>query len=307
MRYYISIDGGGTKTEGIIVNAEGEVLQRVVLGSSNPNDIGIESAIHCIKNIVEMLIPTDAKSVFVAVGGSGMKSSGIKERLECELLRLTAVEEAQVFSDIDFAYSSAIDGDGCILIIGTGCVGYMKKKNQPYIIGGGGYLIDDLLSGFDLGKAVLNAVLSEYDGRGEKTLLSEMVLKKTRKDIWSTIREVYIKGKSFVAEFSPFVFEGIEQGDAVSIGILQKSVKNLESLLVAMYNQNNEPLLNVTIFGGLTKCFDVISTYFSAEIKQKIAFLKPKDSIIFGGITCFIQVDEAFKKKFKESYQEKLI
>ncbi len=66
MVYYLSIDGGGTKTEGVAVNNQGKIIKRLKVGSSNPNDIGTENAVNVIASLVEELIPTDATSVKIA-------------------------------------------------------------------------------------------------------------------------------------------------------------------------------------------------------------------------------------------------
>ena len=39
MKYYLAVDGGGTKTEFVWVNERGMVVLKELKGTSNPNDI----------------------------------------------------------------------------------------------------------------------------------------------------------------------------------------------------------------------------------------------------------------------------
>ena len=50
MKYYLGVDGGGTKTEFVWVNEKDEVIHREIRGSSNPNDIGKDRMIADIVN-----------------------------------------------------------------------------------------------------------------------------------------------------------------------------------------------------------------------------------------------------------------
>lgn len=43
-KYYLGIDGGGTKTEFALADASGNVLRKIKLGSSNPVDIGFDKS-----------------------------------------------------------------------------------------------------------------------------------------------------------------------------------------------------------------------------------------------------------------------
>ena len=40
--YYLGIDGGGTKTEFLLQDKDGNTVRQIILGASNPNDVGME-------------------------------------------------------------------------------------------------------------------------------------------------------------------------------------------------------------------------------------------------------------------------
>ena len=52
----IAIDGGGTKTEFCLFNTSGEVLDRLVLGATNPNIVGLGVALSVLKTGIDALL-----------------------------------------------------------------------------------------------------------------------------------------------------------------------------------------------------------------------------------------------------------
>ena len=56
--YYLGVDGGGTKTSFALADGEGNIINELVLGPSNPVDLGFEGASDILsKGINEMLAP----------------------------------------------------------------------------------------------------------------------------------------------------------------------------------------------------------------------------------------------------------
>lgn len=304
MRYLISIDGGGTKTEGVCVNSLGSIVGRDILGSSNPNDVGYQTSIEVISGLVNTLLPSDATEVQIAIGGSGMKTAGIEDQIKQELLKTPCVNRVEVLSDVLTAYHSACDDKGAILIIGTGCVGYVNDGVKEYFVGGGGHFIDRLCSGFDLGRGVINAVLEDQDGRGQPTMLTQLFTERVGSGAREHLKEVYAKGKSYVASFAPLLFTAYEKNDKVASDVLCDCVKGLDKVLNAMHKIYGKDTLEVTVFGGLTKKLEVIESFLTEQTRNKVRLLRPNAPIIFGGIKLLAKVDEQFAKNFIEDYNK---
>ena len=57
----IGIDGGGTKTEFVLFSESGRVLNRIVLGGSNPNTVGMENAINILQLGIDTLLRIKGK------------------------------------------------------------------------------------------------------------------------------------------------------------------------------------------------------------------------------------------------------
>ena len=284
MRYYVGVDGGGTKTEFIWVNEGGMVVLNERLGSSNPNDIGKDKMIADMVAAISKNMPQDADCVDICMGLSGIGFAGCKDELITAIKQIDKVRFVDVCSDVQIALDSAYEQDGCIVIMGTGSVGYLRKNGEHILIGGCGYMIDSSLSGYDLGREVLNAVLCEVDGRGEKTLLSTLVLEETGLDASAIVKKVYTLGKAYVASFAPHVFTAYEKGDKVAKKILVRRVKEWESLLFGVRKASGQDICEITLIGGLNKRWNLLSAFLSRKARKKIRFKLPENPVIEGAL-----------------------
>ena len=299
MRYYLAVDGGGTKTEFVWVNERGMVVLREIKGTSNPNDIGKDTMIADMVAYVKENMPVDADMVHICMGLSGLGFAGCKEELVTALKGIERVQFVDVCSDVQIALDSAYEKDGAVVIMGTGSVGYFRKNGECTLVGGCGYIIDSSLSGYDLGREVLNAVCSEKDGRGEKTLLSKLIFSERSKTTAELVKETYLYGKAYVASFAPFVFTAYEQGDTVAKEILARRVKEWENLLMGVYKGYGKEICEITLIGGLTKRFDVVSQFLSDEIISKITFKLPEKPVVYGALR---RAGFSVETAFLESY-----
>lgn len=290
MKYIIAVDGGGTKTEVVVCDLQGNIIAREIGCSSNPNDIGNDNMLKVVGDLIERILPSDCDSADVGLGISGIFVAG-SEAFLCDGLkkRFPFFYRVKAYSDKDSALNCAYDKDGCIVIIGTGSVGVVRKNGKIKNIGGGGYLLDDALSGFDLGREILNAVLCANDGIIENTVLTDLFNERTGENIRDHLKVVYKKGKAYVASFAPLIFLALKENDEVAKRIMRKCVLGFEKLLLAVYNAWGEEKCEITFFGGLSGHFDVINEYLSDGIKDKIIIKFPELPIIFGLINEFIK------------------
>lgn len=209
MRYIIGVDGGGTKTEIVVCSAKGNIIRRETGGSSNPIDVGNAQMAEVVLSLIESALPQDCDSADIGLAFRGYLRRGARiisaGKLRKNFPYLIGIA---VYSDKNSSLNCAYDKDGCIVIIGTGCVGAVKKKGIIKDIGGGGYLVDCGISGFDLGSEVLNAALSVEDGRIEKSVIADLFYERTKESVRAHLKTVYAKGKAYIASFAPMAFPG---------------------------------------------------------------------------------------------------
>ncbi len=173
--YVIGLDGGGTKTDGVLVGQDGRVLARRCVGASNPNDVGEEASAAVVRALAEVLA-TEAGVhladcfVFGGISGALNHREGLTARLRSAVPAPGGVE---IDSDMVNLLSAELpDRDGACIICGTGSACFVRRGQEVFRIGGWGYLLDSAGSGYDIGRQALEAALRAQDGRGRPTALS---------------------------------------------------------------------------------------------------------------------------------------
>ena len=180
-RYYLGVDGGGTKTEFALTDAAGVLLARCTLKGSNPNDCGIPAACAVLQQGFEEVCENRPKSeISVFVGIAGATDPATSRALDAFLKELGFA--AMAFGGDFYNILSAGLGKeaGLIAIMGTGCVvfGQVPQPDGTLALqrtGGWGHLLDDGGSGWRIGRDALFAAFAHHDGSGEPTLLKALI------------------------------------------------------------------------------------------------------------------------------------
>jgi N-acetylglucosamine kinase-like BadF-type ATPase len=285
MKYFIGIDGGGTKTKCIISDENLNILSESIGGPSNFLINGVETVsetlIHLIKNCINNLgiNISSISSTVIGTAGGGRRTDA--KQLENAILSLAQKENfplglIRVDSDARIALEGAFSGKpGSILIAGTGSIMFGKDKNGiVHRVGGFGRILGDEGSGFRLGQKALNAVSKEFDGRGPKTLISVYLDQefsiKTPDDL---INEIYKKNFD-IASVAPLVFKAAENSDKIAQNIIETESDEIIHHILSMKKILNENTLFLSFIGSLlTK-----DNYYSYLIKEKI--VKQFDDVI---------------------------
>src|SRR5260370_39580479 len=83
MRYVLGFDGGGTKTECVLMNSADQVLARTVAGPSNPSRIGVESAVRAIEECANLALrETGLQRGAISRVAAGIAGTGKQEMQE---------------------------------------------------------------------------------------------------------------------------------------------------------------------------------------------------------------------------------
>ena len=180
------------------------------------------------------------------------------------------------------------DSAGCILIAGTGSILFGKdEKGVIHRVGGFGRLIGDEGSGYSIGRKALNAVSKESDGRGEATLISELLnAKMNSSSSTSIINEVY-KEKLDVASVAKIVIEAAEEGDPIAEDILDEEADELVLHIKSLMNKIQTDNLNVAFSGSLIDNKNFYSDLLKQKIKStlpKLIIVKPASTPVSGAI-----------------------
>ncbi|MCR5054661.1 MAG: XRE family transcriptional regulator [Lachnospiraceae bacterium] len=230
----IGIDGGGTKTEFALFDAAGKVKKRIRLGPSNPNSVGYETALDTVLSGITEVTDGSYAPTAIFMGGSGLDEDETTGKMKKALESVYPHTIIRLENDISNVIACGSDNDECLAVIcGTGAIVYAKKHGKQRRFGGYGYLLDFGGSGFDIGKAGLNAALREQDGIGSHTRITDYIIKLTGGFLWDHIPELYRGGQSYIASFSECVFKAFSEGDETARRILKENALCLSSYIKA--------------------------------------------------------------------------
>jgi N-acetylglucosamine kinase-like BadF-type ATPase len=177
----VGVDGGGTKTEAVIMDAHQRVIGEGLAGPSNPLRVGIAGAVTAVREAIDsacaMAKLRRSDLVAAQIGLAGARRRELRERMR-ETLTPLGIGDVEVVTDADIALYGATDGaPGLVVIAGTGsiCCGINARRKRS-CAGGWGPVAGDEGGGAWLARRALRAIAYAFDGRGPKTLLTELAV-----------------------------------------------------------------------------------------------------------------------------------
>ncbi len=277
MTCLIGMDGGGTKTKCVATDENFNVLYECKGNASNFLIQGVpkvsEMIVSLIKEVMDNLKISDSEISGFVIGttGAGRRTDaetlekGIFEALEVENI---CIKNIRVESDARAALEGAFAGlPGSILIAGTGSIMFGKDKfEEIHRVGGFGRFIGDEGSGYSIGKKGLIILSKYFDGRGNDSLLKDLVAQKFAiTDTSELITEIY-KNNFDIASVAPLVIECAEKGDDLCKKILEDESDELLLHVISMYEKLNEDMMNLSLIGGTI----TTDNYYADLFKHKI-------------------------------------
>jgi N-acetylglucosamine kinase-like BadF-type ATPase len=293
----VGVDGGGTKTHALLVGFDGTVLAEASGGASNVQKKGVPGSAEVIFDLVGKCIEKSGSShqaiAHLVVGAAGAGRPSTRSELTLAIASLgqknkTPFTQITVETDARIALEAAFPGKPVIaLIAGTGSIAlYRADDGQIHRAGGWGNLIGDEGSGYAIARDACAAVMKEYDGRSEKTLLTQKVMEYFG---LTDIEDLIPKLHSEKAELAPFaekVFEAVTGRDRVARQILIRAAAELvECVRILTLAHPPKNKLPVCLMGGLLETENdyskLVREKLSATLPQ-ILIQKPKFPAAFG-------------------------
>jgi len=269
-RLYAGFDGGGTRTTCVLCDAEGSVLGVGSGGRSNYHNTGVRNALASLKRSFEGALAQsgvggDRLHLEACFGLAGLDSpedlATMKRGIRSIALGSGGRRSELVVNDWRTAVTGAfIDEPGVALIAGTGCVAAAQSEGGRRVVrvGGWGHVVDDKGSAYDIGRDALYAAMRDHDGRGPKTALLGLIMRRLGvSEPQGIIARVYAghMAVSEIASLSTLVSEAADGGDEVALRILGEKGRILGELVVTAASRLgmlNTPF-GVSLNGGVFK------------------------------------------------------
>jgi N-acetylglucosamine kinase-like BadF-type ATPase len=307
---YLAIDGGGTKTDAVLFDSTGTIINRAIGMGTNPNGTKFDEVTLHFKKLFTNLVLThsikEIKGCFAGLSGSDHPELTRKLadciREACPL----PIHCLVVGNDAMNALWSGTDGkSGLVMIAGTGSIVYgIKNNGASFRIGGWGYLFGDEGSGYSIGRNAIKHVLMTFDHRDQKTSLTMALLTYFHVPVISDIVPiVYKSSKDIIAGLVPIISREAEQGDHLAKQILIDASKELIALLQSGI-ERFETTPNVVLVGGIWKCRMIRETV-CATVNVPLVF--PSCPPVYGSIAKCVSEWENKDEKLLRSLKRQLL
>lgn len=267
-KFYLGIDGGGTKTELVLADSQGEIIRQLFAQGCNPMDVGIEKTKKILREAISELcigIPYSGISVFAGIAGGN--SGRMKEEITQFLGEMGFCEFDNDSDSLNIIAAGLGDKDGVAVIMGTGICAFARAEGKLSRVAGWGYFFDNGGSAYNLGRDAISAYYCALDGSGVATALTDKIKRWADENLALDTDEMetgrlllgklYTGGKKLIAGFAPMVFEAAEEGDIVAKEIVDRNMEEaahiIETARKKLGEKNEQKAVPVVIAGGLTK------------------------------------------------------
>lgn len=234
--FFAGIDGGGTKTEAVLLDETGTEVNAARSGASNYLRVGLRTAVRNVRHSLETVVSGAGAELddlgFVLCGIAGTAHFRHRRRLH-EALRAALPDlELEVTTDARIALEGAVgEPPGAIVISGTGSAAYaLDEGGREALAGGWGPVLGDEGSGYWIAREGLTAVVKADDGRGPATLIAEELCEEYQICQAGDLKYfVYSRDTrpGDMAKMNQIVSKAAERGDQIALGILESAGREL--------------------------------------------------------------------------------
>ncbi len=272
-RYFVGVDGGGTKTRAVLIDTAGRELARANGGPANFRAVGQEVTGRSLREVITRVIARAGVSA-AEVEGVGLGIAGAARPDGQEIVReivrgIAPFPRVFVTHDAEAALAGGAGRRyGIVLVAGTGAMAYgINADGESRRADGWGYLLGDEGSGYWIGRMGLRAVVRACDGRGPPTRLVETI----GPDPDELVVRVYGEfGVPQVAAIAQLVIRAADEGDLVARDILRQAGERLSESLAAVINGLNmaDARFPVVLCGGVLRAKGMVREMVIAALQR---------------------------------------
>ena len=290
-KYYIGIDGGGSKTNFLCFDHAGrECGSATTIGTYCAQD-GIDAVLSRLKDGISQCLPEKTADVLIGFGMPAFGENRKLDALAAEKIR-DAFSPMKVHIDNDsaigWAGSLAME-PGISVVAGTGSIAYGRDAHgKTERCGGWHEFFSDEGSGYWLGRQLLQLFSRQSDGRAEKTVLFDLVRKELALqddfDIIALVNQRYARSRKDTAALQKILLEAARRGDPQAIACYDRASEELSRLIVTVLKQLDFPegeKVTVSYQGGLFSIPELIRNPVAQKVRaaafpREIDFCQPK-------------------------------
>jgi len=280
MRFVLGFDGGGTKTECVLMDEVRVVRAQGRSGPSNPMRVGFGGALAAVCEAGRMAMQSAGLSLrdisLVCAGLAGAAQPESEQKMKRLLAEEFPGVAVHVCTDLDLTLEATGDGPAIVLIAGTGS-GAVGRDQAGHIarVGAHGFLLGDEGSAYDIGRRAVIAALRASDRGQPDSPLSAKILRELGVEDWEELHlRVYGHPDEVFPKVFPVVAAAADEGDACARALLRTAAVDLAGLvkdLMERLGLDTQKFLLVKT-GGMNGR----SAYFDREIDERLRSAAPE-------------------------------
>jgi N-acetylglucosamine kinase-like BadF-type ATPase len=234
MRHVLGFDGGGTKTDCVLMDESGQILSRTRSGPSNTTRVGLEAAFAALLEAAEKALAVSGISAAaVASIGGGIAGIGAA-RVTRDLVRMLTPKFpnaiVQLTNDLTMALAATQEIPSVVVIAGTGSAVF--GRNSPDNLareGGWGPILGDPGSAYDIGRKAIVLSLRHWL-RGQNSRLGNEILQLFHCNWVELQDQIRANADSVFPKVFPLVANAASKGDDAARALLQSAAEELSEM-----------------------------------------------------------------------------
>jgi N-acetylglucosamine kinase-like BadF-type ATPase len=237
MNYILGCDGGGTKTECVLMDGSDHVIARTFAGPSNPTRIGVEAAVRSVLEAANLCLRDSGLNLAaVSAIGAGLAGTANPEMRESTRKAIQAAFpgiRVTLLTDLEAALAAAGEGPVIVLVAGTGSAAIGRNTHKEIVRAGGwGPSSSDRGSAFDIGRRAVAAASKSHTEIGGPSSLEAGILAHLSFSSWPEMERQAAKSPDEVfPRIFPVITAAAAAGDAAAREILLDAVAELSPLV----------------------------------------------------------------------------
>ena len=292
MNTFLGVDGGGTKTRFLLVDAAGRVLASHIEGPAYYLEIGLDELQRMLSRGIAQTLregqvsEADLSYAFLALPAYG-EDSKLLPALDAAPLAALPHRRYRCDNDMVCGWAGALAGaDGINIVAGTGSIAYGEYAGRSARAGGWGELFSDEGSSYWLAREGLRLFSRMSDGRLPRGPLHEQVRQhfalERDLDLCAAIYGKDIAQRSQFAQLSKLVAAAAAQGDRAALGLLEAAAHELADMIDAVRGQLQIPAgasILVSSSGGMFQPGNGLREALSCELQRRsdqYGFMEPR-------------------------------
>lgn len=280
-RFFLGLDGGGTKTTALVGDENGKTVLQAVGKTVNYCAVGMEQA----RENMRLLLADIARQsgicrfagVFIGMSALFGRADAAQTAAFCD--GVFDAEKIVMDSDLFIALAATGEtGAAAVGICGTGSMACGRTEDGEIRTKGGyGYLLGDEGSGFRIAQEGLFAAVRGAEGAGKETALTQAALDHWKVSTAAELVDVFYDpplARNEIAKFAPLVIRAAEEKDNAALQVVRKQASLFADTAKALLQELPQGI-PFYVYGGIFEHNVLFRTLFAEFLSEHEVRLLP--------------------------------